>query len=151
MQTCFTGQKTMRDTDTPRISTDPATLRAFADDLTRAFPYGVSAMNNAAYALRAIAAEKEAQTAPRVATAEDDMHDAIDRSIAPMLDDRWTPAEKEAQAAPGPDDDYVDRFAVAMKAKLARAREKGRSGWQDMDAVTLSRMLWEHVEKGERS
>jgi hypothetical protein len=58
-------------------------------------------------------------------------------------------AEKEAQAAPRPDDDYVDRFAVAMKAKLARAREKGRSGWQDMDAVTLSRMLWEHVEKGD--
>lgn len=30
-----------------------------------------------------------------------------------------------------PDDIAVDRFAVAMKAKLARKRAEGRGGWDD--------------------
>lgn len=53
------------------------------------------------------------------------------------------PAEKH------PDDIAVDQFADAMKAKLADARAKGRSGWQDCDPVELSYMLREHVEKGD--
>lgn len=50
-----------------------------------------------------------------------------------------------------PDDAAVDRFAAAMKAKLAGARAKGRSGWDgpECDAGTLSRMLREHVDKGD--
>lgn len=35
------------------------------------------------------------------------------------------------QGKPHPDDEAVDRFAAAMKAKLAAAREKGRAGWDD--------------------
>jgi NTP pyrophosphatase (non-canonical NTP hydrolase) len=51
-----------------------------------------------------------------------------------------------------PDDLAVDRFAVAMKKKLALARANGRSGWDDptqCSAEDLSRMLREHVEKGD--
>ncbi|WP_009522290.1 hypothetical protein [Imbroritus primus] len=47
------------------------------------------------------------------------------------------------------DDAAVDRFAAAMKQKLAIAREKGRSGWEAMDPAELSLMLREHVEKGD--
>jgi len=47
------------------------------------------------------------------------------------------------------DDDCVDRFAVAMKEKLSRARENGRSGWQYCTQDDLTRMLREHVEKGD--
>lgn len=48
-----------------------------------------------------------------------------------------------------PDDVAVDTFAAAMKGKLALAREKGRGGWEQCDPADLSRMLREHVEKGD--
>lgn len=51
-----------------------------------------------------------------------------------------------------PDDAAVDAFAAAMKAKLAEARAKGRSGWQDKQDCPqqrLSNMLRDHVEKGD--
>ncbi|BEV15093.1 hypothetical protein HBDW_18810 [Herbaspirillum sp. DW155] len=48
-----------------------------------------------------------------------------------------------------PDDVAVDQFAEVMKAKLADARAKGRSGWQACDPAELSYMLREHVEKGD--
>jgi hypothetical protein len=44
----------------------------------------------------------------------------------------------------------VDRFAMEMKVKLAKARAKGRRGWDDPKACTideLSEMLREHVSK----
>lgn len=47
------------------------------------------------------------------------------------------------------DDDAVDHFAAAMKAKLAQARAKGRHGWQECDPSDLSQMLRAHVEKGD--
>lgn len=47
------------------------------------------------------------------------------------------------------DDIAVDRFAAAMKQKLARAREKGRGGWEHCSQAALSRMLREHVNKGD--
>ncbi|MDP3272926.1 MAG: hypothetical protein U1D69_03555 [Polynucleobacter sp.] len=50
---------------------------------------------------------------------------------------------------PHPDDEAVDRFAQAMKQKLAQAREKGRSGWQQMKPDDISTMLYEHLEKGD--
>ena len=49
------------------------------------------------------------------------------------------------------DDAAVDRFAVAMKAKLAAAREKGRGGWDDPEACSvesLADLLVGHVGKG---
>lgn len=51
-----------------------------------------------------------------------------------------------------PDDLAVDKFAAALKAKLADARAKGRRGWDDKydcDAEILSSMLRDHVEKGD--
>jgi len=56
---------------------------------------------------------------------------------------------KAALAEQHPDDVEVDRFAVAMKAKLAKSRAKGRGGWEQCDPADLSRMLREHVEKGD--
>lgn len=55
-----------------------------------------------------------------------------------------TPAHRE--------DAVVDCFAAAMKAKLATARAKGRSGWDDPAQCTqdqLTRALREHVHKGD--
>ena len=50
-----------------------------------------------------------------------------------------------------PDDMAVDRFAAAMKIKLAAAREKGRSGWDDPATCQvdhLAELLVSHVGKG---
>lgn len=59
--------------------------------------------------------------------------------------------EPSAQEEAHPDDLAVDRFAAAMKAKLAQKRAEGRGGWDGplCDADILSRMLREHVEKGD--
>ena len=49
------------------------------------------------------------------------------------------------------DDLAVDRFADAMKAKLARSRKKGRGGWNDKTQCSgehLAKLLVEHLEKG---
>lgn len=49
-----------------------------------------------------------------------------------------------------PDDAAVDRFAAAMKAKLAAAREKGRGGWDDPEACSvefLADLLVGHIGK----
>lgn len=50
-----------------------------------------------------------------------------------------------------PDDLAVDRFAAAMKAKLSKKRADGRCGWEGPTCsdVILSRLLREHVEKGD--
>jgi hypothetical protein len=51
-----------------------------------------------------------------------------------------------------PDDAAVDRFAAAMKAKLAKKREEGRGGWNDpaqCSVEDLARMLVEHLPKGD--
>jgi hypothetical protein len=56
------------------------------------------------------------------------------------------------EAARKIDEDGVDNFAVAMKAKLAKKRDDGRGGWQDKEqcsAEFLSQLLREHVEKGD--
>lgn len=55
-------------------------------------------------------------------------------------------------AAPHPDDIAVDKFAAAMKAKMAVCRAKGRGGWDDpaqCDVADLCSMLVDHVEKGD--
>ena len=49
-------------------------------------------------------------------------------------------------------DDYaVERFAIAMKAKLADARAKGRGGWDDSSSCSvehLAALLIGHIGKG---
>jgi hypothetical protein len=59
------------------------------------------------------------------------------------------PQPAPAQPAVHPDDAAVDRFAVAMKAKLAKSREKGRHGWQTASAAHLSGLLYRHMYKAD--
>ncbi|HDR9290073.1 TPA: hypothetical protein QDB46_005259 [Burkholderia multivorans] len=68
------------------------------------------------------------------------------------LDGAPQPAQADAPAEarePHSDDVAVDSFAAAMKHKLALARAKGRGGWETCSPADLSRMLREHVEKGD--
>ena len=60
-------------------------------------------------------------------------------------------ADLAAPSAQHPDDAAVDRFAVAMKAKLAKKRADGRGGWEGSTCseAFLSKLLREHVEKGD--
>lgn len=53
------------------------------------------------------------------------------------------------QSAQHPDDAAVDRFAAAMKSKLAKSREKGRHGWQAASAAHLSSLLYRHMYKAD--
>ena len=47
--------------------------------------------------------------------------------------------------------DYIaiDRFAKAMKEKMAKKRKEGRGGWQTCNSETLSKMLVDHISKGD--
>lgn len=67
-------------------------------------------------------------------------------------------AERDERSSPNPyddtahfDDHAVNRFAVAMKGKLAAKRLQGRGGWQEPEVLNgyLSRLLREHVDKGD--
>ena len=61
----------------------------------------------------------------------------------------WEPSQ---EPKPHPDDIAVDKFAVMMKEKLARARGKGRGGWDNPNECTigsLAKMCVEHVVKGD--
>lgn len=80
-----------------------------------------------------------------------------DGQIDPMLKSAYaamlaaTPKLVTAQAQ-HPDDAAVDRFADAMKAKLAAARSKGRGGWDDPAQCSvehLAHLLVKHVSKGD--
>ena len=72
------------------------------------------------------------------------------RSLADALD---TMREELARQVPvqHPDDEAVDRFAAAMKDKLAKARDAGRSGWQDpaWPADQIRDALYKHIAKGD--
>jgi hypothetical protein len=50
-----------------------------------------------------------------------------------------------------PDDAAVDAFAEVMKAKLAKARAMGRSGWDNpaWSHANIARALLQHVVKGD--
>jgi hypothetical protein len=61
-------------------------------------------------------------------------------------------AATEAQIEQHPDDAAVDRFAAAMKAKLAEKRDEGRGGWDDPAQCSTGFLAWllrGHVEKGD--
>ncbi len=60
--------------------------------------------------------------------------------------------DDEVDGEPHHDDLGVDRFAVAMKGKLAKKRAEGFGGWNDLNQCTaqcLSEQLRKHVEKGD--
>lgn len=61
-------------------------------------------------------------------------------------------AQVQDVAESHPDDLAVDRFALAMKAKLAQKRAEGRGGWDNPNECSvewLSELLKRHVEKGD--
>jgi hypothetical protein len=75
------------------------------------------------------------------------------RNVEAMLSAIAAPdAIPDAEAAVNPDDAAVDRFAAAMKTKMAASRAKGRSGWDNEALCPASRlqdMLIEHLAKGD--
>lgn len=81
----------------------------------------------------------------------DGMRAAGEHEDAAILD-RAAAALEAAREDAHPDDAAVDAFAVAMKAKLAAARAKGRGGWNGDEPgmqQRLSDMLRAHVDKGD--
>jgi len=58
-------------------------------------------------------------------------------------------AAQPAAVEPHSDDLAVDRFAAAMKAKLAKQRAKGYGGWKTCPVERLQEMLFAHVTKGD--
>lgn len=50
---------------------------------------------------------------------------------------------------PNLDDKAVDAFATVLKEKLAKARAKGRSGWQTCELTYLLDGMRSHIEKGD--
>lgn len=62
----------------------------------------------------------------------------------------WLPLPGLGAADGHPDDAAIERFSLAMKAKMARGREKGRGGWEDTSttAETLADLFVSHIPKG---
>ncbi|MDO9235967.1 MAG: hypothetical protein Q7U28_08045 [Aquabacterium sp.] len=73
--------------------------------------------------------------------------DCADPSLTPPPPESATMADDDIYA----EDKAVDSFAKHMKRKLCKAREKGKSGWQDRawTPEQISQDLREHVEKGD--
>lgn len=83
------------------------------------------------------------------------MIDLLREGIRPMSEDdrtAWCWKVVNALESIHFDDLAVDLFAAKMKAKMAAARDKGRSGWDDptqCSADVLKPMFLAHVEKGD--
>lgn len=76
----------------------------------------------------------------------------IDQLVGDLAKEVNGPTFMGEPAPPHPDDVAVDRFARALKLKLAAARDKGRDGWSNDEPgmqQRLSDMLRMHVEKGD--
>ncbi|WP_114214185.1 hypothetical protein [Ochrobactrum sp. 3-3] len=77
-------------------------------------------------------------------------NDVGDEAVAECPD---CSGEGYIEASPDHADDLaVDRFAIAMKQKLAKKREEGRGGWGNKDecsAEYLSYLLIQHIWKGD--
>jgi hypothetical protein len=72
-------------------------------------------------------------------------------SAETIIDGLHEVAKLAAQPA-HPDDIAIDKFAAAMKAKMAKQRAKGYSGWDDSAQCPTERlqtMLNEHIGKGD--
>lgn len=76
----------------------------------------------------------------------------IDHLVSALGSEVNGPTSLGEPSLPHPDDAAVDRFACAMKLKLAAARDNGRAGWNNDEPgmqQRLSDMLRAHVEKGD--
>lgn len=68
--------------------------------------------------------------------------------MEPLRYEHFPAAERRMHS----DDLAVDRFAAAMKAKLAEKRAEGRGGWDDPAQCTtkhLAELLRSHIERGD--
>ena len=72
-------------------------------------------------------------------------------ALAAELDALREELARQEPVAQHPDDEAVDRFAAAMKDKLAKARDAGRSGWQDpaWPVDQIRDALYTHIAKGD--
>ncbi|MHB1057288.1 MAG: hypothetical protein ACYC0F_05330 [Rhodanobacter sp.] len=78
--------------------------------------------------------------------------DTIDRLVGALASEVNGATFLGEPALPHPDDVAVNRFARALKEKLAAARVKGRGGWHADEPgmqQRLSDMLRNHLEKGD--
>ncbi|WP_200844036.1 hypothetical protein [Pantoea sp. 18069] len=80
-----------------------------------------------------------------------DIQDAPWRGLSKPAAPAQEHATQLASQGQHPDDVAVDALAAAMKAKLARQRAKGYSGWNSQECTQqrLSEMLRAHVDKGD--
>lgn len=86
-----------------------------------------------------------------------DWADAWNSSAAPsagraQVIELWRYPRLPAEPQPEhPDDEVVNRFAAALKAKMANSRAKGREGWNDLARTSeqmLATELVQHLFKG---
>lgn len=89
--------------------------------------------------------EEKVAECRKIGSLGDNARQALDRDGGSRARD----ALSQQTAPQHPDDEAVDRFAVAMKAKLAASREKGRHGWQNATAPHLSALLYDHLYKAD--
>lgn len=133
-------------------------LKAVIDALHASIELDRVAMNEKSTGLEAqiAAATNDAQDA---AEAAEEMRGERDRTAAAL-----DIARAQLRASQGAlrylieapvahaDDNAVEMFAAAMKAKLAQKRAEGRGSWNDpkqCTALDLSMMLKRHIEKGD--
>lgn len=66
--------------------------------------------------------------------------------------DDCTRQQEQADGEAHPDDVAIDKFAAAMKEKMAKKRSEGKRGWSDKEDCTTSFLnycLSDHVRKGD--
>ena len=112
--------------------------------------YKLKWLQDVAAGTKLYADQRQTASAPTLGDSEA-LRDAAMRTVQAMGyeyagGERWRPSFSFGERR---DDVAVDAFARAMKVKMADAHAKGRSGWEDMNPSDLSRMLREHVEKGD--
>lgn len=68
---------------------------------------------------------------------------------APAVNTGYAPSEPSGARMEMSDEWTQEVFSKRMLRKLAHSAGKGRGGWQNCSQESLSRMLREHVEKGD--
>lgn len=121
---------------TNRLAQENEALKARVEQLRESAQEAANALGFLSFHLRGRIGEAALMD---IAEKADALQGALDATPAQCL------------AAQHPDDAAVDRFAMAMKTKLAAARAKGRSGWDDKTICSgehLAQLLIEHLAKG---
>ncbi|MDD1789052.1 hypothetical protein [Burkholderia gladioli] len=142
----FNARDALRSIYENRVTSN-ATIRLWIEDANRVLngeqaAAPAEARESSVVASGLIGLARHVRAVPAYSKLVGDM-DIVDQAIAIL---NGAPAEARE---PHSDDIAVDAFAAAMKAKMAASRAKGRGGWETCTPSDLSRMLREHVEKGD--